>query len=111
MDQQGRDERLDQAATHSVGHNTSQITTFMIYGMVSSSCASLCTSRASWGPRASLLCMVHHLCRGGQATSGRLGQQGARTTHRLDARADTPDARRSSEKERAERINEAFYGY
>ena len=31
--------------------------------------------------------------------------------HRLDARADAPGARQSSEKERPERINEAFYGY
>ena len=38
MDQQVRDEHLDQAAPHSVGHNTSQITAmFMIYGMVGSS--------------------------------------------------------------------------
>ena len=38
MDQQVRDEHLDQAASHSVGHNTSQITAmFMIYGMVGSS--------------------------------------------------------------------------
>ena len=107
MDQQVRDEHLDQAAPHSVGHNTSQITaTFMIYG---------------GGQQHELLFAPHvphvrHCCDASsvivedKAQADDWASEGC-PQHRLDARADAPGACRSSEKELHERINEAIYGY
>ena len=112
MDQQVRDEHLDQAAPHSVGHNTSQITAmFMIYGMVGSSMGFSLHLPHLMGPTcaiavrgaSSVIWRTRH-----KRTTGPAKGQGQ---HRLDARADAPGACRSSEKERPERINEAIYGY